>query len=154
MSDLYALSKIRENFEKDNFLFCGRAGNIGNTWRDASYVFGFSVEQCCPHGYEIKNVGTLHNIKIVHDLNEAIKNKDIICTDSIPASVLSDFENFQITKDILEKANIGAVLNPCPPFYRGEEVSQDAISSDYFVGYQFKKWLLTVQQAIMIFIQK
>ena len=38
-----------------------------------------------------------------------------------------------------EKANDNAVLNPCPPFYRGEEVSADVIYSDFFVGYEFKK---------------
>lgn len=48
-------------------------------------------------------------------------------------------------------ANEGAILNPCPPFYRGEEVSDDAINSKYFVGYEFKKYLLEVQQAIMMY---
>ena len=48
-------------------------------------------------------------------------------------------------------ANKGAVLNPCPPFYRGEEVSDDVIASEYFVGYEFKKCLLNVQQAAMIY---
>ena len=51
----------------------------------------------------------------------------------------------------MQKANKGALLNPCPPFYRGEEVSADAISSPFFVGYEFKKSLLTVQQAILIY---
>lgn len=46
-------------------------------------------------------------------------------------------------------ANENAILNPCPPFCRGEEVSEDVIDSDYFVGYQFKKNLLELQQAIM-----
>jgi hypothetical protein len=52
----------------------------------------------------------------------------------------------------MDKADKGALLNPCPPFYRDEEVSEDVIDSDYFVGYEFKKSLLTVQQAIMIFL--
>lgn len=47
-------------------------------------------------------------------------------------------------------ANKNAVLNPCPPFYRGEEVSDDVIQSDYFVGHEFKKNLLVVQQAVMV----
>lgn len=50
-----------------------------------------------------------------------------------------------------DMANKNAILNPCPPFYRGEEVSVDVIASDYFVGYQFKKHLLEIQQAIMIY---
>lgn len=47
-------------------------------------------------------------------------------------------------------ANEHAVLNPCPPFYRGEEVSGEVIESEYFVGYEFKKNLLAVQQAVII----
>ena len=45
----------------------------------------------------------------------------------------------------------GFCLNPCPPFYRGEEVTEEVIDSDYFIGYEFKQSLLKVQQAIMIY---
>lgn len=48
-------------------------------------------------------------------------------------------------------ANEGAVLNPCPPFYRGEEVTEEVINSKYFVGYEFKENLLWVQQAVMAY---
>ena len=65
-----------------------------------------------------------------------------------------DFEEYQITAEIMKKANKGALLNPCPPFYRGEEVSVSAIDSQYFVGYEFKKHLLEVQQAILIYCLK
>ncbi len=51
----------------------------------------------------------------------------------------------------MDKANKGALLNPCPPFYRGKEVSEDVIDSKYFVGYEFKKSLLVVQQAIIVY---
>ncbi len=51
----------------------------------------------------------------------------------------------------MKLANKGAVLNPCPPFYRGEEVSTGVIDSGYFVGYEFKKSLLKVQQAILVY---
>lgn len=91
-----------------------------------------------------------HFITLVEDINEAIVNKDIVCTDSLPKEVLEDFKGYQITKALMDKANNGAVLNPFPPFYRGEEVSEDAINSKYFVGYEFKKYLLEIQQAIII----
>jgi len=51
----------------------------------------------------------------------------------------------------METANENAILNPCPPFYRGEEVSKEVIESKYFVGYSFKKYLLEIQQAIIIY---
>lgn len=51
----------------------------------------------------------------------------------------------------MDNANEGALLNPCPAFYRGELISSDVIDSKYFVGYKFKKCLLDIQQAIMIY---
>ena len=92
ISDLYAISKIREDFEKDHFLFCGVNGNIGNTWREASEIFNFSLEQCCPEGYEMKGV------KAYHGIDEAIIGKDIICTDSISAEALEKFRELIIAQ--------------------------------------------------------
>ena len=148
LTDMYSLSKIRGDFTKDKYLFCGKNGNIGLAWKEASEVIGFDLEQCCGKGYEIEGIKTHYNI------NEAVKGKDIICTDSLPSDILSDFKNCQVTKSVMEMANEGALLNPCPPFYRGEEVSDDAIDSEYFVGYEFKKYLLDIQQAVMIYCLK
>lgn len=145
LSDMYALSKIRRDFVKDRFLFCGAKGNIGLAWKEASDVMGFALEQCCGHGYEMEGLVSYDNI------DEAIIGKDIVCTDSLPAKALADFENCKVTAESMRKANKGALLNPCPPFYRGEEVSDEVIESDYFVGYEFKKYLLYVQQAVMIY---
>ena len=146
IADLYALSKLYKDIEKKKFLFVGAKGNIGNTWKAASELMGFELEQCCPGGYEIDNIKCYTNIE------EAIIGKDIICTDSIPSKAKEDFKEYQITLQHMQKANPGAVLNPCPPFFRGEEVSEDVINSDYFVGYEFKKCLINVQQAILCYL--
>ena len=145
LADMYALSKLRKDFTKDRFLFVGERGNIGLAWKEAADVMGFSLEQCCGQGYEMEGMVSYHNIY------DAISGKDIICTDSFPAGALADFRECQITITAMERANEGAILNPCPPFYRGEEVTEEVIESKYFVGYEFKKYLLEVQQAIMIY---
>lgn len=145
ISDLYALSKIGKDIGRSKYLFCGRNGNIGLAWKEAADVFGFELEQCCAKGYEIDGIKAYDNIA------EAVKGKDIICTDSLPQDIADDFEDCRVTEEAMETANMGAVLNPCPPFYRGEEVSDGVIDSKYFVGYEFKKHLLNVQQAILIF---
>lgn len=145
LSDLYALSRIREDFTADKYLFCGKAGNIGLTWREAARVLGLELSQCCAGGYEMEDVPVYYNIM------EAVKGKDIICTDSLPAEAVGDFQECRVTKEAMEMANDGAVLNPCPPFYRGEEVSGEVMECPCFVGYGFKKHLLTVQQAVMLY---
>lgn len=144
LSDLYALSKMRKDFRQDQYLFVGKRGNIGLAWKEAADALGLSLEQCCGEGYEIEG------LRVHHDIYQAVHGKDIICTDPVSAADLPAFRSCQVTKAAMLQANEGAVLNPCPPFYRGEEVSEDAIESEFFVGYEFKKHLLEVQQAIMI----
>ena len=91
ITDLYALSKIHKDIEKKKFLFVGAKGNIGNTWKSASELMGFELEQCCPGGYEIDNINFHTNI------DEAVIGKDTICTDSIPSKAKEDFKEYQIT---------------------------------------------------------
>lgn len=145
LADMYVLSKIRENFCKDHFLFVGPRGNIGLAWREAADLMGFHLRQSAPYGYEIEGV------EVIYDLEEAIKGVDIVCTDSLSEKQLKEFKNYQISIEIMEKANKNALFNSCPPFFRGEEVSKQVIDSSYFVGYEFKKCLLEMQQAILIF---
>ncbi len=145
MSDLYSLSKMRSNFLEDEYLFVGADGNIGRAWKEAAEAFGLKLTQCCPEKFRMSDV------PYEDDLKKCIKRKDIICTDSIPPKLLENFKDYQITRKIMKNANINAVLNPCPPFYRDEEVSADVIDSEFFAGYEFKKNLLLIQQAIMIY---
>ncbi|MDE6875665.1 MAG: peptide transporter [Lachnospiraceae bacterium] len=145
LSDLYALSKMREDFRKDKYLFCGKAGNIGFSWKEAAQVLGLDLTQCCGKGYEMEGVKNCRNIW------EAVVGKDVICTDSLPSSMLPDFKDCQVTLAAMRLANEGAVLNPCPPFYRGEEVTEEVVGSKYFVGYGFKESLLWVQQAVVAY---
>lgn len=146
LADLYSLSKRYADYCERNYLFVGAEGNIGSTWKEASDLLGFSFAQCCPEGYEIAGA------EVCHDLGQAVAGKDIVCTDSIPSAAADAFKEYQVTLEHLEHANPGACLNPCPPFFRGEEVSADVIQSAYFVGYEFKKCLLEVQQAVICYL--
>ncbi len=145
ISDLYALSKIRKDYLTARYFFVGASGNIGLQWKEASDLLGFELTQCCPAGYE------LDGVEVGHNIHKGIQGKDIILSDSLGKEQLQDFKDFQITCELMEQANDNAILNPCPPFYRGEEVTSEVIHSKYFAGYEFKKCLLEIQQAILIF---
>lgn len=144
LTDMYSISKLNKDYLKLNYTFVGANENIGKAWVEVSKVLEFNLRQSCPIGYE------LEDINIEYDINKVIENTDIVLTDSI-SHLKNEFINYQITKNLMDKANEGAILNPCPPFTRGEEVSNDAIESDYFVGYSFKKPLISIQQAIIIY---
>ena len=145
LSDLYSLSKLRDDYLQAHYLFVGATGNIGLAWKEASQLLGLNLKQSCPKGFEMEGVN------VIADLDEAMMGIDIILTDPLPAAVKQRFANHRITLERMKKANENALLNPCPPFTRGEEVSAAVIDSDYFVGYEFKKDLLAVQQAIILY---
>ena len=149
LTDLYSISKIRKNYLDLNYTFIGAAENIGKSWVEASEIFGFNLTQVCPKGFEIdSNIKTFNTS---NSIDEVIANTDIVLTDPISKNNKELFIPYQVTADLMSKARSGALLNPCPPFFRGEEVSADVIDSPYFVGYEFKKALLYVQQAIILF---
>lgn len=145
ITDLYGLYKKDNNFLKYNYLYVGANNNIGYAWKEASEAFGISLMQSSPDEYKIE--GIRHNT----DIKEAIKYADVVITDSLSKDRVEAFQSYQITKELLISSGKKIIFNPCPPFYRGEEVSADAISSEYFVGYAFKKPLINVQKAIMDF---
>lgn len=151
ISDLYSISKLRPDFLQLNYAFVGAKGNIGQSWLAASRVLGFRLYQACKAGYELGD--ETETFKFSEDLKEVIDFSDVVLTDGVPEELKSEeyFSRYRITTEIMNLAKKNAILNPCPPFSRGEEVSQDVIDSRYFVGYDFKKNLIYVQQAIILF---
>jgi ornithine carbamoyltransferase len=145
LSDLYAISKRRNDYMDLTYTFVGINTNIGKAWAESAKAFGLKFIHCCPIGYEIENVN------VEHDVKKAISQSDIILTDSISEEYLKDFIPYQITLDLMRLAKPNALLSPCQPFTRGEEVSADVIDSEFFVGYEFKESLLYIQQVIILY---
>lgn len=147
LSDVYALSKRLGDVSEWKILFVGARGNIGLAWKEAAALFGFELTQSCPPKYAMEKVENIPH------LMEAARGKDVICTDSLSADKLPDFAGYQITPEVMQSSGC-QLLNPCPPFYRGEEVSAEVVENDWngFVGYDFKSCLLEVQQAILYYL--
>jgi ornithine carbamoyltransferase len=145
LSDLYAMSKLRADWRSARYLFVGVSGNIGNAWHEAAQVFGLDLTHCCPAGYEMSGV------RVERDIHNAIRATDIVLTDPLPRAAVADFAPYRITEELMREARLGAVLDPCPQFNRGEEVSPGVIDSGYFVGYGFKKHLVAIQQAVIVY---
>lgn len=79
---------------------------------------------------------------------DAIRAADVVITDG-PGVHSEQLGPYQVTVELLGLAPRGVRLAPCPPFVRGREVSSDALLHSSFVGHEFKRSLLPVQQAVM-----
>lgn len=62
---------------------------------------------------------------------------------------MEKFQPYQITLNKLELASNNCIVNPCPPFTRGNEVAAEVINSEHFIGYKAKEDLLHMQKAIL-----
>lgn len=131
VSDLLSISENREDYRNLVYTFVGPANNISRSWA------------------EISN----SNYRFTTNLEDALIGSDVILTDSLPNEYLNTeyLTQYQITLERMNTCKSGAILNPCPPFFRNEEVTNEVINSEYFVGHSFKKNLLYVQQAIIAF---
>ncbi|MDY0828499.1 ornithine carbamoyltransferase [Microbacterium sp. BG28] len=141
LADLWMLRQNRD-LAATRFLFVGPDGNISRAWQEASLALGLDVVQCAPA--ELRTPGA----RWVEDLGTAIRSADVIITDD-PGNHAQILEPYRITAALLDAAPRGVRLNPCPPFTRGREVSEDAVAHPAFVGHAFKRALLPVHQAVM-----
>ena len=151
LSDLYSIRKIRSNYTELVYTFVGPANNISKSWMEIAKVLNLNFNHVCVKGYELGE--ETPNYKFHTNLENTLGISDIVLTDSLPQILRTDeyIANYQISLERMNLAKQQAVLNPCPPFFRNEEVSEDVISSDYFVGHHFKKNLLYVQQAVILY---
>lgn len=144
LTDLYALSREADIFAL-RYLFVGGDGNIGRAWAEAADAFGLDLRQSSPVSLRMAGVAW------TEDLAEAIMTADVVITDG-PGPHADALASYRIIAQLLDAAPDGVRLNPCPPFLRGREVSDDAIAHRSFVGHTFKRHLLPVQQAVMAWV--
>lgn len=166
LSDLQTIRERRGNLKNLKFVFVGEGANISNTWFEAAAKLDLNLTQVCPKGYEVNDElfqytkkESKGEINITNNIEEGLKSADIILTDGWPVSKenyeeYKKFIPYQIDIDKLKYANKDCIVNPCPPFTRGNEVTDDIIKSDHFIGYNAKENLLHMQKAILAALKR
>lgn len=154
LSDLYHptqvlgdLLTIQEYNKTSKIAFVGDANNMCNSWLIASAILGLDLSVAVPENYKInpeildfatnmaKNSGA--KIKLYNDKNKAVKNADVVITDTWISmgqedekeKRIKDFSEFIIDKKAMELANSGAIFLHCLPAYRGFEVSEEVFEA-------------------------
>jgi len=161
LGDLQSIRQLRGDLGKLKFVFVGEGANISNTWFEAAGRLNLNLTQVCPKGYEVDNevfqFAKEHSngeIIVTNNIEEGLKNADVILTDGWPVNKddKDEWEKFipyQITLDKIKLGSKNCIVNPCPPFTRGHEVTDEIITSEHFIGYKAKESLLHMQKAIL-----
>lgn len=161
LSDLQTIRELRGELSNLKFVFVGEGANISNSWFNAAAKLNLSITQVCPVGYEVDKEllayaqeNSKGEVSVTHDIEKGLKDADIVLCDGWPvkredSEEFKKFAPYQITLDKLKLANKDCILNPCPPFTRGHEVTDEVIRSKHFIGYKGKENLLHMQKAIL-----
>ncbi len=149
LSDYFSIGLARQTMNQLRLAFVGPAGNILRSWINLATVLNLRLVHVCRA--EERIMEDCATYRFTTDLDSVLPETDVILTDPLPPEFQDEeyYNRYQITEGRLALLPDHGLLNPCPPFSRGEEISPGAIESERFVGYQFKENLLYVQQAII-----
>ncbi|EAK7980441.1 ornithine carbamoyltransferase [Campylobacter jejuni] len=150
--------------------FIGDSNNMCNSWLIAAAILGFEISIAMPKNYKIspeiwefamkQALISGAKISLSHDKFEALKDKDVVITDTWVSMgeenekerKIKQFEGFMIDEKAMSIANKDAILLHCLPAYRGYEVSEEIFEKHADVIFEEARNRLYVAKALLCFL--
>lgn len=149
LSDLYSMRLRTQKYQTLTYTYVGPICNTLYSWCEAAELLGFTLNHVSTENNNLKL--NRSNYRFSSSFENVFAETDVLLTDSLPKEYINSeyLSRYQISIDLVRKFKKPVIVNPCPPFYRGEEVTEDVITSSHFVGHDFKRTLLEVQLAVI-----
>ncbi|HEG8353270.1 TPA: ornithine carbamoyltransferase [Campylobacter jejuni] len=150
--------------------FIGDSNNMCNSWLIAAAILGFEFSIAIPKNYKIspeiwefamkQALISGAKISLSHDKFEALKDKDVVITDTWVSMgeenekerKIKEFEGFMIDEKAMSIANKDAISLHCLPAYRGYEVSEEIFEKHADVIFEEARNRLYVAKALLCFL--
>ncbi|EAK5939998.1 ornithine carbamoyltransferase [Campylobacter jejuni] len=150
--------------------FIGDSNNMCNSWLIAAAILGFEISIAMPKNYKIspeiwefamkQALISGAKISLGHDKFEALKDKDVVITDTWVSMgeenekerKIKEFEGFMIDEKAMSVANKDAILLHCLPAYRGYEVSEEIFEKHADVIFEEARNRLYMVKALLCFL--
>ncbi len=167
MADLMTVYEHKGKLEGLKLAYIGDGNNVAHSLLYACAKAGMNMAVATPVGYEcdedvVKNAiadakETGAEIIITNDPVEAVKNADVVCTDTWvsmgqeaeKAERVKIFKEYQVNSELFAKANSNALFIHCLPAYRGYEVTEDVIDGPQSVIFDEAENRLHAQKAVL-----
>jgi len=152
--------------------YVGDGNNMANSWAVLAGKLGFNLNIATPIGYEIdegikqkaleyaKQSGA--EIKFFNDPKEAVKNADVVTTDTWVSmgqedekeKRINDFKGYEVDEALMSLAKKDAIFLHCLPAYRGYEVSEDVFEKHEEEIFTEAENRLHAQKGLMVWLKK
>ncbi|WP_019557718.1 ornithine carbamoyltransferase [Thiomicrorhabdus arctica] len=163
LADMQTFQEHRGSIQGKTVTWVGDGNNMCNSYINAAVQYDFNLRIACPEGYDPNmDLVNLHKgrVEIVRNAFDAAENSDLIATD-VWASMGQEeeqklreraFADYQVTAQIMQKANPDALFMHCLPAHRGEEVSAEVIDAKDSVVWDEAENRLHAQKALLEFL--
>ncbi|MEE0943865.1 MAG: ornithine carbamoyltransferase [Clostridia bacterium] len=168
LADLETIYEHKGKLEGLKLAYVGDGNNMTNSLMYGCAKMGLDCAVATPKGYEPNGMVTElaksdfaksgATLTITNDPVEAVKNADIIYTDtwvsmgqeSEKAERIKLFEGFQVDEKLAANAKDDYVFMHCLPAYRGFEVSEGVIDGKHSIIFDEAENRLHAQKAVMV----
>ncbi|MCP4488825.1 MAG: ornithine carbamoyltransferase [Gammaproteobacteria bacterium] len=160
LADMQTWFELRGEIEDATVTWVGDGNNMCHSYINAAIRLGFKLHIACPPGYlpDSKLVSSANGqVKIFDSAEQAVTAADLVVTD-VFASMgqeqeqkqrLEDFDQFQVNKGLMSRADKDALFMHCLPAHRGEEVTADVLEGTQSAVWQEAENRLHAQKALL-----
>lgn len=150
LADLMTIKEKKGEFKGLKICYAGDIYNVCHSLTLVSAMYGMDIHVCQPEGYEpdemiVRKANELAEVSgskvlFTPDFDEALKDADIVYgntwhsmgeNEAQKDKRIKDFMPYQINMDAMKKAKKDAIFMHCLPGYRGEDMTDEVIESDF-----------------------
>jgi len=144
MADIVTIEERLGAVQGKKIAWFGDYNNVARTFEQAAPIFGFELALAVPE--------TMHAASVAP--HQAADGADVIVTDTWVSMGEEGkgtglFEPFQVTMDVMRRAQKDALFMHCMPIHRGHEVTDEVLASPHAVIYDEAENRLHAQKAIL-----
>ena len=168
LSDLYTIWEKKGDLKGVRLAYVGDGNNVLHSLLLGAGLVGMHCSVATPRGYEpqgevvekAKKLGRSSGaeIQLSNDPVRVVQGADIVYADvwtsmgqeKEKAKRLEAFSFFQVSENLMKKANRGALFMHCLPAHRGEEVTAEVLDGPRSIVFDQAENRLHVQKAVLV----
>jgi ornithine carbamoyltransferase len=165
LTDLFTVREHLGGWDGKVVAWIGDGNNMANSWLNAAAVLGFELRLACPAGYQpdpdvVAFAKSKTRVAITQDLEATVRGAHVVNTD-VWASMGQEeeaeqrrvaFKGYQVSLELMKRADPKAIFLHCLPAHRGEEVTEEVFEGPHSRVFDQAENRLHVQKAIMAMV--
>jgi ornithine carbamoyltransferase len=164
LADMFTVIEKRGTYAGLKAVYIGDGNNIAHSWINAALRLGFDLTLACPPGHLPDSVVLERArreascaITLVHDPREAVRDADVISTDTWVSmgqekqyrERISAFRGYQVNEELIAGSKPDVLVMHCLPAHRGEEITDGVMDGPHSAIFDQAENRLHVQKAVL-----